>query len=253
MTPPVFAHIAWKLRHLGVQEIGLFYMGESFLCGWLPQAICYAKAAGFSRVFITTNGVSALPARVSECIRAGLDSLKFALNWADAAQFEEMTGGARSTYGQVLANIAAARSVRDEIEREGGHRCRLSASSIRYDDAQPARMEPALAEVRRFVDEHYWLPLYGGPDSACGTLRGTRKPIPCPALFNELHVTADGHISACSLDASPRFHVSNIASGSLACAWLSSPFRALRQAHLDGDLRNTVCTDCTAYRQTTCQ
>ena len=49
----------------------------------------------FLYVFLTTNGVAATRDRVQACMAAGLDSLKFALNWANARQFERVTAGER--------------------------------------------------------------------------------------------------------------------------------------------------------------
>jgi len=38
-----FRRILREMRALGVEEIGLFYLGESFLCSWLPEAVRFAK------------------------------------------------------------------------------------------------------------------------------------------------------------------------------------------------------------------
>jgi MoaA/NifB/PqqE/SkfB family radical SAM enzyme len=38
-----FLRMLGQLRPLGVREIGLSYLGEPFLCRWLPEAIRHAK------------------------------------------------------------------------------------------------------------------------------------------------------------------------------------------------------------------
>lgn len=44
----LFKTLVPELRHSGVEELGLFYLGESFLLDWLPEAIEYEKRnAGF--------------------------------------------------------------------------------------------------------------------------------------------------------------------------------------------------------------
>ena len=73
-----------KLRLAGVEEIGLFYLGESFLFRRLAEAVAHARKLGFPYIFLTTNGRLATPERVRACLEAGLDSLKFSFNWADA-------------------------------------------------------------------------------------------------------------------------------------------------------------------------
>lgn len=250
MPEPVFRRTAARLRRLGVDQLGLFYIGESFLCDWLPGAIRYAKdVCGYPYVFLTTNGLAATPQRVRDCIVAGLDSLKFALNTANAAQFETITGCASEQHHMIVDNIVAARYVRDEIAAATGHRCTLAASSLAQDSRQRARMAHVLDEINPFVDEHYWLPLFGDVsfDAGAATSEPRRKSLPCPGLFKEAHITWDGHISACSLDASPRFHMANIERDTMSAAWHAPAFQALREAHLEGDVTNTVCENCIAY------
>ena len=53
----------------GVEEIGMFYLGESFLYRNLPDAIAYARELGYPYIFLTTNGRLATPDRVAACMR----------------------------------------------------------------------------------------------------------------------------------------------------------------------------------------
>jgi uncharacterized Fe-S cluster-containing radical SAM superfamily protein len=247
----LFTRLAQELRRCGVDQLGLFYIGEPFLCDWLPEAVRYAKRiCEYPYVFLTTNGVGATRERVHACIAAGLDSLKFALNWAEARQFERITTGSGSDFRSVLENVKAARSVRDHVEHETGHRCSLYASSLEYDEAQGERMREVLLDMKRYVDHHYWLPLFGQWGLPRQRLAGQPvpvKPLPCWGLFTEAHVTWDGKLSACSLDASNRFHMADLRQTSFEDAWLSSAFQALRTRHLAGDVTNTACRHCIAY------
>ena len=252
MSPYLYRQIASRLRHLGVTDLGLFYIGESFLCEWLPEAIAYAKdVCGYPHVFLTTNGLSATPERVRECMLAGLDSIKFAFNWSDPDQFEDLTGRSRRRYHTILEHLAAARRIRDEVEETTRHRCGLTASSLAHDNHQQSRMTHVLARIEPLVDEHYWLPLLGPcvlPESALADRPAAGKPLPCSTLFTEVHVTYEGHLSACPLDASLRFRMGKLENDSLNRAWHSAAFQALRFAHLNGDVRGTVCENCISYR-----
>jgi len=255
-----FERIVAELRAAGVEELGLFYLGESFLCEWLPDAVRYAKRdCGFQYVFLTTNGRLATPERVRACIEAGLDSLKFSYNFRDAQHFHEVTGVRAADYGRVEANLRAARAVRDEVEARSGHRCGLYASSIRYDDAEAGRMLAAVERIKPYVDEHYWLPLYGQAGLTSGA-RGTRptagnqgrvgalrKPLPCWSLFTEGHITYDGRLSACCFDHDGRFNMGPLASQPFLEAWHSAPFQRLRRANLAEDVRGTACEKCIAW------
>lgn len=260
IDPVFFRRILREMRDLGVEEIGLFYLGESFLCSWLPEAIRFAKEdCGYPYVFLTTNGRLATPERVRACIEAGLDSLKFSFNFSDAEQFKQVTGVRAGDFGRIEEHLRAAREVRDDVERRSGHRCGLYASSIRYDDEQLARMEAAVERILPYVDEHYWLPLYGQAGLTSGA-RGTtptagnqgrigalRKPLPCWSLFTEGHITWDGRLSACCFDHDGRFNMGDLRSTGFLDAWHSAPFRRLRAANLAEDVRGTVCESCIAY------
>ena len=255
-----FRRILAEMRALGVEEIGLFYLGESFTCRWLPEAIRYAKRdCGYPYVFLTTNGRMATPDRVRECMEAGLDSLKFSFNFADAEQFAEVTGVRAADFAKVESNLKNARKVRDLVEAQTGHRCGLYASSIRYDDAQQVKMEAAVARIAPHVDEHYWLPLYGQAGLTSGA-RGTvpsagnqgrvgalRKPLPCWSLFTEGHITFDGRLSACCFDHDGRFNMGDLTRESFIEAWQGEKFQRLRSANLAEDVRGTVCEQCIAY------
>jgi hypothetical protein len=260
MDERLFRRLAREMRDDGVEELGLFYLGESFLVPWLPEAIGFAKRdCGYPYVFLTTNGRLASPGKVRACMEAGLDSLKFSFNFADPAQFRDVTGVKAGAYATIVDNLRAARAVRDEVERASGHRCGLYASSIQYDGEQAQRMAEAVATIVPFVDEHYWLPLYGQAGLTTGA-KGTtptagnqgrvgalRKPLPCWSLFTEGHVSFDGRLSACCFDHDGRFDMGDLTRQSFREAWHSAPFRALRRANLAEDVRGTVCEKCIAY------
>lgn len=247
----MFRGIVRDLRACGVDQLGLFFMNEPFLCDWLPDAIAWAKRdAGVPYVFLTTNGVAATEEHVRACMAAGLDSLKFALNFADPSQMA-MASGHGEEFEAVVVHAAAARRGRDELNARTGHDCRLSASSLLYDAEQRSRMRPLLERIGGMFDEHYWLPLYGRrADAPTGALAGVDevacKPVPCWTLFTEAHVRADGCLVACGLDASDRFVVADLARTAFAKAWHSDAFRALRSRHLDANLLGTACESCVA-------
>ncbi|MBF0624977.1 MAG: radical SAM protein [Magnetococcales bacterium] len=257
MSWDFYARITREMRAAGVQELGLFYLGESFLCSWLPEAIRHAKEeCGFPYVFLTTNGRLATPDRVEAAMAAGLNSLKFSFNNADPEQFQSVTRVKGEDFYKVVANIKGARRVRDQ----GGYNCGVYASSIQYDGEQLVRMERAVDEIRPFVDEHYWLPLYGQAGFTSGA-RGTRPtagnqgrigalrpPLPCWALFTEGHITFDGHLAACCFDHDGRFNMGDLNGMPFMDAWHSQKFQELRQANLNENVAGTVCANCLAYK-----
>jgi MoaA/NifB/PqqE/SkfB family radical SAM enzyme len=260
MPLELFQKITQEMRDAGVEEIGVFYLGESFMNPrLLVDCIKHCKQIGFPYVFLTSNASLASPLLVRQCMEAGLDSLKWSVNAADAEQFKDVMAVSPKLYRKALANIKAAWQVR----KDGGFKTGLYASSIRYDGTQRERMESLLDEhVRPFVDEHYWLPLYSMGAFATqreeelgyrptagnqGRLGALRDPLPCWSAFTEGHVTADGKLSACCFDANSSWTMGDLTKQTFMSGWNSDQFVALRNAHLKKDVRGTVCEQCIAY------
>ena len=192
-------------------------------------------------------------------MKAGLDSLKWSVNAADQDQFEKIMGVSGRLFHRALGNIKAAWAVRGARQYRTG----LYASSIQYDGAQQTRMEALLDDhVRPFVDQHYWLPLYSMGAFATrreselgyrptagnqGRMGALREPLPCWSAFTEGHVTADGKLSACCFDATAHWTMGDLNMMPFMEAWSSESFVKLRAAHLERDVRGTVCEKCIAY------
>ncbi len=253
-----YVRLLKDLRQAGVEEVGMFYLGESFILDWLPDAIKAAKDEGFPYVFITSNGSLCTPDKVKACMEAGLDSLKFSLNYADEQQFADIARVKKSFYKVIIENIKAAVAIRDE----GGYDCGVYASYINYDGDQGRRMKAVVAELEPLLDEVYALPLYSQADLVSvaeneqgwaikggnpGRFENMRQPVPCWSLFTEGRVTHDGHMSACCFDHDGRFHMGDLNEMPFMEAWTSDGFQELRRAHLSGDVRDTVCKACVSY------
>jgi len=257
----LFKRITREMRDAGVEEIGVFYLGESFMNPrLLVDCISYLKRdVGMPYVFLTSNASMAFPEAVEECMKAGLDSLKWSVNAADREQFEKIMGVAGRLFDTALDNVRSAWETRARI----GGRTGLYASSIRYDGEQQEKMERLLAaRVRPYVDEHYWLPLYSMGAFATqreeqlgyrptagnqGRIGALREPLPCWSAFTEGHVTAEGKLSACCFDATAHWSMGDLNRQSFMEAWHSTTFVALREAHLRKDVTGTVCQKCIAY------
>ena len=253
-----FKRATQEMRDAGVEEIGLFYIGESTLSpALLVSALRHCKAIGFPYVFLTTNGSLLTPMLAGELMAEGLDSLKFSINAATPEQFREVMGVKPLLFSKALANLQAAFRMRNEK----GYRTRIYASSIRFSGEQQDAMERLLeAHVKPFVDEHYWLPLFDEMQSPLaeanaakgwkanagnqGRLDSLRAPLPCWAVFREGHVRVDGGLSACCFGADDKFDMGNLRDKPFMEAWNSVEFQALREKHLSGDVRGTVCEEC---------
>lgn len=257
----LFKRVTREMREAGVEEVGVFYLGESFMNPkLLVDCIRYLKQElAMPYVFLTSNASMAFPEAVEECMKAGLDSLKWSCNAADEVQFEEIMGVSKRLFYVAIENIKAAWSIRNQ----GGYKTGLYASSIRYDGAQQEKMEERLRQdVIPYVDQHYWLPLYSMGAFATereeelgyrptagnqGRIGALREPLPCWSAFTEGHVTAEGKLSACCFDAKANWTMGDLNTQSFMEAWNSAKFVALREAHLRRDVTGTVCEACIAY------
>jgi MoaA/NifB/PqqE/SkfB family radical SAM enzyme len=256
----LYKRIVKEMRDAGVQEIGMFFLGESFMnVDLLVNAIKYAKDIGIPYTFCTTNGSLCSSQALMAVMDAGLDSLKFSINAASVDQFERLMGVKSKNMFRCFDNIAEANSLRISF----GYNTKIYASSIQYEGAQQKEMEKVLEEyVYPYVDEHYWLPLYSMGAFATqreeelgyrptagnqGRLGALREPLPCWSAFMEGHVRADGGLSACCFDAGGNWIMGDLTKQSFMEAWNSERFVQLRQAHLCKNIRGTVCENCVAY------
>ncbi len=261
MSFEFFQKITQQMKDSGVEEIGLFYLGETLMNPFLVVQACqwlkwYLK---MPYVFLTTNGSLAGERTVHGLFNADLDSLKFSINASDFEQFKEVMGVKPKLYEQSLKNLRRAYEIRERCK----YRTKIYASSIMYDGEQQRRMEDLVRErVLPFVDEHYWLPLYSMGSVAAereaelgykptagnqGRLDGLVKPIPCWSAFTEGHVRCDGQVSLCCFDADGRFHVGDLHEDDWMTIWNNDKFTEIREAHLKEDLTGTVCAECVAY------
>lgn len=253
MDRAFYSRIIREIHDAGVSELGVFFIGESMTCRWLPDAIREAKDIGFDYVFLTTNGSVATPDKVQDCMEAGLDSLKFSLNFTGPEQLREIARVPGRHFDATLTNLMLARKVRDF----GGFKCGLYASSIAFDGEQGESMRELVETIRPFVDQHYWLPLFdmGGASKAAGwkpqagnpgRLGQMRDPLPCWSVMTEGHITKDGMLAACCFG---RGMDDDLVMGDLnttdfMTAWNSPKFQELRAAHLRRDVTGTACEGC---------
>lgn len=257
MDLDLFKDITEDMKASGVTEIGPFLIGEPFAAPHpLIDAIYYLKhRLEMPYVFLTSNASLAKREYVDECMKAGLDSLKWSVNAADGIQFEKLMGVKSGLFVQALNNIRFAW----ETRLASGHQTALYASSILYGDDQRALMTPVLEMVKQYVDEHYWLPLYsmGGKTKEReaelgyqpiagnqGSVADPVDPIPCWTLFTAAHVLSDGRMTACCADGSGYWVVGDLKKQSFMDCWHSDEFVELRRAHIKGEIRGSKCEKC---------
>ena len=247
----LYKHVLNKCYDAGFREVGLFYLGEPTLYPHLVEAIKYAKEIGFTYVFFTTNGLPITEKLMNDLIDAGLDSIKFSINSFSNEDLKESTGVGK--YDKQLEILRMTRRLRDEKKST----MMIYASSIeRQTDEEQEKQEASLVNVKPYVDEHYWLPLYNqasfikgrNGQKITGGNRGRRENLrpamPCWALFKTCHITYDGLMAACCFDHNNSFVMGDLKKNTFMECWNSEEFQKLRNAHLTNCVRGTACERC---------
>ena len=272
MNLQFFKEITADMRICGVEEIGLFYLGESFMNPkLLRDASSFVKnELHFPYVFLTSNATLASPENLKPILDTGIDSIKWSVNFASPEQFMNYTGSTEKTFKRGLDNIKSAW----ELKHQHNYKTTISASSILYGLDQKERMQDFLEKyILPYVDRHYWLPLYqmamykdhmekvlGYVPSAGNvgrldddTLLPIRKSLPCWSAFTEGHVRADGGLSACCFGADNKFDMGVLNGVNFMKMWNSDKFQKIREAQIrtldEGQdaLKGTPCSVCVAY------
>ncbi len=210
-----FCRITREMRDAGVEELDVFYLGESFLYERLPEAIAFAKKeAGFPYVFQTTNGRRAAPDRVRDEVeaetghRCGL--------WALSIHYD----------GEQLDRMQEAVTL---IEPYVGRHYWLPLYGQAGLTAGARGTKPVAGNV--------------------GRAGNMRDPLPCWSVFTEGHITYDGLLAACCFNHDGRFNMGDLNQMPFMEAWNSQVFQTLRQANLDLDVTGTACEKCIAYAE----
>lgn len=245
MNKEFLYRILREAKSIGVKEIGMFLLGESFLVKDIPEYIKYAKDVGIEYVFITTNGSLCTPKRLEDVINAGLDSLKFSVNAGEKERYKKLTGV--DGFDKVVSNIKWLY----EYKKQKNIKLKTTVSMI-YNPEFKKEQSDFKKMISKYVDEFYYLPLLnqaghvskskyvGNP----GRLDNLTAPVPCWMLFNSGKITWDGYMSMCCFDHKKEFEIADLNKVSLMQAWHHPKFIELRKKHLENNLKNSLCAKC---------
>lgn len=232
---------------LGLKEIGLYSTGEPFVVKNLSWYVGRAKEAGCQRVYLTTNGVLATLDRVIRAVDSGLDSLKFSINAATRESY-------KLTHGQDDFDLVL-RNVQDifDWKQKTGSTIQLLGSCI-YTKLTKGEIDIHKATFSKFFDDI----IYQEAQSQGGRTGERIRPVveerdpvdssqlkPCEMLWNRIHLTWEGYLSACCVDYELDLTYADFRSGApLTEFWNNTMMQHLRQKHLEGQLDNLICKSC---------
>lgn len=245
-----------ELKNLGIEELGLFWLGEPLLNNELSEYISFAKKIGINYVFITTNGVLATPDRIERIFQSGLDSIKFSINASTRMRYKKMCG--RDAFDQAIANLKTTWQIRSSAKKPS-----IFASSI-FDPSDGNEFFKIHSIIKPYVDEHYPIQLYGHKkmignngeytiaEASPKEMRSLQSMLPCWSVFTQPHISCDGRIGACYCDNNEKFYMGDLSKKSFIEVWHSEKFVNLRKKHLLKDVSGSECENCIAFAGEEC-
>jgi MoaA/NifB/PqqE/SkfB family radical SAM enzyme len=229
----------------GTTEVGFYATGEPFVSKNLAKYIARAKEIGYKYVYITTNGALATPERAREVIEAGVDSIKFSINAGTRETYKMIHG--KDDFDIVIENLKKLADYRKKNNKS--FKIFVSYIVTKYSDVEKKILEE---EINDIIDEIVFLNV----GNAAGVMyeinqylalennKYKARKIPCSLLFNSLHVTYEGYLTACCADFQNYLTVADLKLVSLKEAWNGEKFTELRKKHLEDCIEGTLCYNC---------
>ena len=226
---------------LGAREVGFATTGEAVINRRLFDYVALATALGYDYSYFSTNGALLDDDAVERIFSSGLSSIKFSINAGTAATYAAVHG--HDHFDQVIARVEEI----DRLRRRRGSRLKLLVTSIQTagnTSEQSREQELLRARLGGVVDDLAFYP----ETAAVGPTNGMNTPLPCTMIFNRLHVSCEGYLSACCVDYENNLVTADLNTTPLAEAWRSPAFQELRRRHLSGDLGGTLCQVCVSRK-----
>lgn len=235
------------VEHAPVQVVP-FFRGETLLYPHWREILAYMKKQDVGPIQFTTNATLLIPEAASAILDLDLDFISFSMDTTDPELYNSTRKGA--DYHACLRNVLEFIEQRNQ---------RASNIRIQVSAVETARHKPYIEEFVAFwrgrVDrvriyaEHS---TNGKPGSIDEAMPSFEKRMPCKKLFTDMVVYWDGEIAVCNHDwtrLATGTRIANATQTSLATAWNSSPYNALRHCHLIGDFSETgVCEGCDHWK-----
>ena len=237
---PLVERLLQEAYALGAREVGFYSGAEPFTSPDLEACIRLSKSMGYRYIFISTNASLATEPRLTACLDAGLDSLKFSINAGDRETYYRIHG--RDDFDTVIERVKFCAAYRKRI----GSGVYLAVSCVVIDHAigsNTGARERLNALLGGVVDEVIF---YDANNQNCQMigLAGAGITAPCPLPFMQCHISAEGYLRMCCSDYQNYLSLVDLNRVPLAEAWNAKIFQEMRQRHLDNTLEGTLCYNC---------
>ena len=112
MSEETYRKVLNQAKEIGIEMIGLYTTGESFLHPKIYEFIRLAKDMGFKYVYITSNGTLLNEENIQKILNSGLDSIKFSIDAGSKEVYEKLRVG--GDFNKLYKDLKLLRKIRDE-------------------------------------------------------------------------------------------------------------------------------------------
>ena len=249
IDPVLLKRIMQEAYDMGVRRVGLYTIGEMFLCKEIVTHIKNAKEIGFTYIYGDTNGALATKERMREVLLAGLNSIKFSINAGTRESYRIVHG--KDQFETVIQNVKDCYS----LKQETGLNFKLMVSVV-----VTTIIEDEVSIIKEmlgpYVDEFM---IHDASDTLqkYSNEAGERKKsiykdqsrkkkddYICSMVFDRIHITHNGFLTACCQDFNDDLLIADLKKVSLYDAWNGEKFKRFREMHLTKKLEGTLCHGC---------
>lgn len=243
-----FLNFIRQASSLGLEEIGLYSTGEPFMIKNLDWFIKTSKENNIKRVYLTSNGALASLEKVKSAYENGLDSIKYSINSSSKNNYKIIHG--KDDFLKVLKNI------NDVFKWKKNNNIKLQMlSSFIYTKRTHKEIKSYKKIFGKYFEEMKIFPAgsQGGrinniikKISTDAIVKDKKNLKPCDMLWNRIHLTCEGHLTACCVDYELDLVYADFKNSKeeLINIWNNNLMQKLRKKHLDKDLDGSLCNNC---------
>jgi radical SAM protein with 4Fe4S-binding SPASM domain len=252
MTENLFRKVIDQAVELGISNVGLYTVGESFLHPNIFDFIKIAKEKGVPYVYITTNGLALEGDRIERIFESGLDSIKFSIDAASAETYEDMKVGGK--WSQLIENIKRLRKMRDRkksklrifgsfIVTKENYSDLLKYNAF-FGDLVDETLASFIVNQGSQVDSDSLTPKVVA-EKMDKLILPREKWHPCSLLWNRFVVNYDGKLTICCQDFDAKLVYGDLNNNTLKECWNNNKIQNLRKTHREGGFSTMpLCCDC---------
>jgi len=235
----LYKRIIDECVELGVENVGLYTTGESFLHPKIYEFIKYAKQRGIKYVYITTNGNALKEESIPKILESGLDSIKFSIDACLKETYEKYKVHARWEKLRKVVKL-----LRQERDKQKSSLKIFGSYVISKHNKDELKLYDEI--WKPYIDET----LFTEVNSIGGQLDEYKQDdpgsySPCSLLWNRFIITYDGKLTICCVDFEASMIYADLNETTLRSAWNNDKIKDFRRQHKEMDFKTLpLCANC---------